>query len=372
VIADKYVIERVIGSGGVGVVVAARHQGLGERVAIKFLQRSAASSENLARFAREARALARIKSENVARVMDTGSLPSGEPFMVMELIEGQDLAAVIKARSRVPLVEAVDYVVQACEALAVAHGLDIIHRDIKPANLFLSRAADGTPIVKVLDFGISKLAGGDGRDQAVTQTLSVIGSPLYMSPEQMERPRDADARSDIWSLGVILYELIAGKPPFEAATMPMLCARICTSPPTPLADHDVEVPADLGAAIARCLEKSPDRRFASVASFARAIAPFGFDSTLQKAEHVARIARAEGLPTEPETLSDEPSSPPAVLARDATGDADRQPESLSPRACCCRSRSGCRGGGTVSQSHSRQRAPSLRMTLPRSSTQGRT
>lgn len=327
-IAEKYLIERVIGAGGVGVVMAARHQGLGERVAIKFLQKRAAESdENLTRFKREVRALAKIKSENVARVMDSGSLPSGEPFMVMELCEGQDMAAVLKARGRLPLVEAVDYIVQACEALVVAHGLSIVHRDIKPANLFLSRASDGTPIVKVLDFGISKLLG-DVRDQAVTQTLSVIGSPLYMSPEQMERPRDADARSDIWSLGVILYELCTGKPPFEAATMPMLCARICTAPPTPLSVHEIELPPALEAAIARCLEKAPQRRFPSVASLARAIAPFGHASTRSKAEHVARIAEAEGLPDD----SDDTvvmSAPPSGVA--ASQDADPLPESMPPR-----------------------------------------
>jgi eukaryotic-like serine/threonine-protein kinase len=334
-VAGKYLIERVIGAGGVGVVMEAMHQGLGERVAIKFLQKRAAESdENLTRFRREVRALAKIKSENVARVMDSGSLPSGEPFMVMELLEGQDLAAVLKARGRVSLAEAVDFIVQACEALAVAHGLSIVHRDIKPANLFLSRAADGTPIVKVLDFGISKLLG-DVRDQAVTQTLSVIGSPLYMSPEQMERPRDADARSDIWSLGVILYELVTGKPPFEAATMPMLCARICTAPPTPLHVHQVSVPAALETAIARCLEKAPERRFPSVASLARAIAPFGSDSTRSKAEHVARIAEAEGLPDDSEDTQ-VMSGPPVGAATDGVAafpasDADGQPESLPPR-----------------------------------------
>jgi eukaryotic-like serine/threonine-protein kinase len=334
VIEEKYLIERVIGAGGVGVVMAATHMGLGERVAIKFLQKRAAESqENLTRFSREVRALAKIKSENVARVMDSGTLPSGEPFMVMELCEGQDLAGVLKSRKRLPLAEAVDYIVQACEALAVAHGLSIIHRDIKPANLFLSRAPDGTPIVKVLDFGISKLLG-DARDQAVTQTLSVIGSPLYMSPEQMERPREADARSDIWSLGVILYELVTGKPPFEAASMPMLCARICTAPPTPLAAHDIEVPAALEAALARCLEKSPERRFPSVASLARAIAPLGHPSTRIRCERVVRIAEAEGLPDDSEdtqVMSAPAFDPPSPAETAAPLDSDAQPESLPAR-----------------------------------------
>ncbi len=313
VIADKYVVERVIGAGGVGVVVAASHKGLGDRVAIKLLQRSALeSAENLERFKREARALARIKCENVARVMDTGALETGEPFMVMELLEGQDLAAVLRTRGKLPVVEAIDFVVQACEAIAVAHAANIVHRDVKPANLFLSRAVDGTPIVKVLDFGISKLREVDSKDQAMTQTLSVIGSPLYMSPEQMERPRDADERSDIWSLGVITYELITGKPPFEAATMPMLCARICTAPPIPFADREVELPSDLSSAVLRCLEKDPAQRFLDVAAFAAAIAPFGYASTRVKAARIERILRHDAN-------APEVSAQPDDGAPDSTG-----------------------------------------------------
>lgn len=292
VIADKYRLQRIVGAGGVGVVFAAEHLTLGEPVAIKLLQRAAAeSSENLARFDREARALARVKSEHVARIMDFGALPTGEPYMVIELLEGSDFSAVLRERQRLPIEEAVDFVVQACEAVALSHGVGIVHRDLKPANLFLTKSADGTPIVKVLDFGISKLRTPEaGRDQAVTQTMSVVGSPLYMSPEQMETPKDADERADMWSIGVILYELITGKPPFEASTLPLLLARICTSPPTPMAEHGVVVPEGLERVIVRCLAKDPAQRFQSVAALARDLAPFGVAATMVRAHRIVRAS----------------------------------------------------------------------------------
>ncbi|MFO0554919.1 MAG: serine/threonine-protein kinase [Polyangiaceae bacterium] len=290
VVAGKYTVERIVGAGGVGVVVAAKHRDLDERVAIKLLQRSAAeSAENVARFAREARAVARIKTEHVARVMDTGTLPSGEPFMVMEYLEGRDLSELLRVKTKLPVAEAVDYVVQACEAIAIAHGLSIVHRDLKPANLFLTTSADGTPTIKVLDFGISKLLDGPG-DQAVTQTLSVIGSPLYMSPEQMEHPRDTDLRADIWSLGIILYELITGRPPFEAATLPMLCARICTAPPTPIETHLPGIDPVLAHAVLSCLEKDPTKRPPDVATLAVALGPFGLPRTALAVGRIERIA----------------------------------------------------------------------------------
>jgi serine/threonine-protein kinase len=268
VIADKYVVEEVIGAGGVGVVVAARHQGLDERVAIKFLQRAAAETrENVARFDLEARALARVKSEHVARVMDVGRLATGESFMVMELLEGEDLAKVI-ARGPVPVADAVDHVVQACEAVAAAHDVAIVHRDLKPANLFVTRGREGRTTIKVLDFGISKLRN---ESHAVTQTLSVVGSPLYMSPEQMESPRDADERADVWSLAVILFELVAGKPPFDA-------------------------PEELAKILRRCLSKRPDERVQSAVELAGLLAPFGGRAAEESASRLGRWARPEATP----------------------------------------------------------------------------
>jgi serine/threonine protein kinase len=305
-VGEKYVVEGVIGAGGVGVVVSARHTSLDERVAIKFLQTSAMSSEeNVSRFSREARALARIRSEHVARVMDFGALPSGAPFMVMEHLDGKDLGALLRAQGKVPIHEAVDQVAQACEAVVEAHAMGIIHRDLKPANLFLTARADGTPIIKVLDFGISKLLGrGESKpDMSMTATASVIGSPLYMSPEQMESPRDAKEATDIWSLGTILYELIAGVPPFEAATLPALCARICTGAPTPISsrfpDGSNTVPRGLDLAIMACLERDVSKRPPSVAALARRISQFGTVEALRCAERAERVAIQAGLPLDP-------------------------------------------------------------------------
>lgn len=327
-IAGKYVVERFIGAGGVGVVVAARHEGLDGTVAIKLLQPTAAESqENLSRFDREARALARIRSEHVARVMDTGALPTGEPYMVMEYLEGQDLAQLMRERGPIPVDEAVDYLIQACEGVTAAHALGIIHRDLKPANIFVTRGHDGAVVVKVLDFGISKLLFGDSsRDQAVTQTLSVIGSPLYMSPEQMERPREADARADVWSLGVLLYELLAAKPPFDAPTLPLLCARICTSPPTPLTSYKPDVPPALLEVIEKCLAKDPAARFQNAADLARALAPFGTARGLEVAEKAARVARSEGL-----ALEGEAPAPDSIRPRRLAWDSSPPPLPPRPR-----------------------------------------
>ena len=229
VLAGKYRVERVLGSGGMGVVVAAMHLTLQERVALKFLlPEGAKKEETVTRFLREARAAAKIKSEHVARVSDVGTLESGAPYLVMEYLDGSDLSALLRRDGPLPPRDAVEYVLQACEALAEAHAVGIVHRDLKPANLFLARHAGGAPRIKVLDFGISKLTARDPSmppdDPSMTRTRAWLGSPLYMSPEQMRSARDVDTRTDIWALGVILYELLSGKPPFDGETFPELCA----------------------------------------------------------------------------------------------------------------------------------------------------
>jgi serine/threonine-protein kinase len=311
VVADKYEIEALIGSGGVGVVFSAKHKGLDQRVAIKLLQRSAlGSGENVSRFEREVKILARIKSEHVARVMDTGQLPTGEPFMVLEHLEGEDLGQLIKRRGQLPIDEAVDLIVQVCEGVALAHGLGVVHRDLKPANLFVTPGPDGVPVAKVLDFGISKLLEPSATDQIVTRTQSVVGSPLYMSPEQVETPRDADERSDVWSLAVILYELITGKAPFDAATLPLLCVSICTAPPTPLSEHLADAPPGLWRVLLRALEKDPKKRHVSVAELAMALAPFGAAGSQRSAERAERIAKAHGL-----AVSTDDAPPDSVARR---------------------------------------------------------
>ena len=235
VLAGKYRIERVLGQGGMGVVVEATHLQLEDRVAIKFwLPEALANPEAVGRFAREARAAGKIKGEHVARVIDVGTLETGAPFMVMEYLHGRDLSAVVREGGPLPPAQAVDAVLQACEALAEAHALGIVHRDLKPANLFVTTRPDGTPAVKVLDFGISKVTNPSSSDHALTKTTSVMGSPLYMSPEQMTATRDVDARTDIWAVGAILYELLVGHVPFSAETLPQICGLILTSPPRPI------------------------------------------------------------------------------------------------------------------------------------------
>src|SRR5689334_6553526 len=210
-LAGKYRVERILGTGGMGVVVAAKHVELNILVAIKFLLPHVLSNQTaVARFAREARAAVRIKSEHVARVSDVGTLESGAPYMVMEYLDGGDLSAWLKERGALPVEQAVEFVLQASEAIAEAHALGIVHRDLKPSNLFVTRRRDGSMTVKVLDVGISKTTSIDAAAMDMTATTAVMGSPLYMSPEQLQSSKDVDARSDIWSLGIILYELLAG------------------------------------------------------------------------------------------------------------------------------------------------------------------
>src|SRR5580698_8121411 len=202
ILAGQYRVERVLGIGGMGVVVAAHHIQLDEKVALKFLLPDAlGDADAVSRFAREARAAVKIKSEHVARVIDVGELANGAPYMVMEYLEGSDLAGKLASSGPMALDQAVSFVLQACEALAEAHVLGIVHRDLKPANLFLANRPSGPPVVKVLDFGISKSMGGESSGQ-LTSTATIIGSPMFMSPEQLLSSKDVTPRSDIWSLGI--------------------------------------------------------------------------------------------------------------------------------------------------------------------------
>jgi eukaryotic-like serine/threonine-protein kinase len=297
VLAGKYKVERVLGVGGMGVVVAATHLHLDQRVALKFLLPEVVKiPEIVARFQREARAAVKIQSEHVARVIDVGTLESGAPYMVMEYLEGSDLSEVVKQRGPVPFESAIEYVLQACEALAEAHVAGIVHRDLKPANLFLIKRADGSPSVKVLDFGISKAtiqAPGQG---PLTQTSAVMGSPKYMSPEQLKSSRDVDARSDIWALGIVLHELLTGECAFVSKTLPELLVEILQSAPQTLRSRRPELPPGLEAIILRCLEKDPTKRYGSVAELSLALGEFAPQRARVSIERVTKIVTAAGGP----------------------------------------------------------------------------
>jgi serine/threonine-protein kinase len=294
VVAGKFRIERVLGKGGMGVVVQAMHLRLDQRVALKFLLPDAlVHPETLARFSREARAAAKIKSEHVARVIDVGTLDGGSPYIVMEYLEGEDLCAHLRRNGPLGTSQATGFVLQACEALAEAHAAGIVHRDLKPANLFLARYPDGTPCVKILDFGISKISGGEsGRDFDMTRPTAIMGSPFYMSPEQMRSTRSVDARADIWALGVILYELVSGRLPFDAETMPELCAKVLQESPAPLGSLAQSNYPTFEAVVLRCLEKDRGQRFQSIADLADALAPFAPHEAQRSLDLVARLSGA--------------------------------------------------------------------------------
>jgi hypothetical protein len=301
VVAGKYQVDRFLGRGGMGLVVAATHLQLGQRVAIKVLLPTA-NGEDVARFVREARAAVRLKSEHVTRVLDVGELPSGTPFMVMEYLEGGDLSERLERGSALPTAEAVDYLLQACEAIAEAHVSGIVHRDLKPSNLFLTHDAHGAAVVKVLDFGISKVDDPGGVSK-LTQTTTVFGSPVYMSPEQMRSAHNVDARTDIWSLGIILFELLTKRTPFEAPTYAELVLNVSTADPPPIGQFRGDVPRALEAAIHRCLRKHPSERFPTLAELAAALAPHGSPDAKRMAERIARAYNAGSRAGGAETAS---------------------------------------------------------------------
>jgi serine/threonine protein kinase len=325
-IAGRYRIERKIGTGGMGFVVAALDEATGTRVAIKLLlpegstaasgfadgdgsevvERTNRRRDLATRLLREASAASRIASEHVTRVLDIGRLDSGDPYVVMELLEGADLGRHAKERGPMPVAEVVSLVLQACEAIQEAHTLGIVHRDLKPANLFLTRKPDGTPFVKVLDFGISKVLGAD--DNQLTATSDMLGSPLYMAPEQIRNARDVDARADVWSLGTILYRLLAGRAAFEANGSAATLAAIIGDTPEPLRNLRPDVPPDLEALVRHCLEKDRHRRVQSVRELMIALLRFSVAQTGEYAPAVVPAPLPPAAAANPSTASVAPNA----------------------------------------------------------------
>ncbi len=291
VVAGKYLIERRLGSGGMGIVVAARNILLDDAVAIKFLRPSAAQDEeSVHRFVREAKSARRIQSDHVVRVQDVSYLEIGTPYMIMELLEGEDLGQLVESRGVLSVSAAVDLMCEACSGIAEAHALGIVHRDIKPANMFLARRNDGTRVVKVLDFGISKAMEDGQHNPNMTDTRATFGSPTYMSPEQIRSSKKVDFRTDIWALGVCLHEVLTARPPFLAETVAGLLASIIADAPVPIRQERPDIPAGLEAAILKCLEKDLTRRFQTIGDLVAALRPFASAGAETSINRVLRLS----------------------------------------------------------------------------------
>lgn len=315
ILAGKYRVDRMLARGGMGLVFEAHHVTLRERVAIKVLDTALVRSpEARVRFEREARFAVKIRSEHVAQILDVGHLESGAPYIVMEFLEGEDLARRLAERGPLSVAEAVDFVLQAGVAVADAHAAGIVHRDLKPGNLVCVRRSDGRALIKVLDFGISKWAGDaeESGGVSVTRTEQVLGSPLYMSPEQVQSARDVDLRTDLWSLGAVLFELLTGKPPFSGDTFGEVAVRISTQPPPPLPSLRPDLPRALDAVVSRCLTRERRQRYASMAELAQALLPFAADESRALVTRIQRIPRASGAaaPVDAPHGSTQPSHAP--------------------------------------------------------------
>ena len=291
--AARYRVEGVLGAGGMGAVVAAVDARLGTAVAVKFLNPELAHEpEQISRFMREAQATSRIRTEHVVRVLDVGATPEGLHYIVMERLEGADLGDLV-ARGPLACQLAVDCILQAAEALAEAHAAGIVHRDIKPSNLWLAQRPDGSPMLKVLDFGISKLVSVASADPKLTETQAVFGSPTYMSPEQIRSAKNVDALTDVWALGVVLFELLTARSPFEGESVGALLASVSADAPIPLLRLRPEAPPEVASAIVGCLAKDRSRRL-SLAELATRLRPYASAAGALSAD---RVARGRGAPS---------------------------------------------------------------------------
>jgi len=281
-IGGRYRVEAQLGEGGVSVVLAATHEALRQRVAVKILQpHFAPSAELRERFFREGRALAALRGNHVARVFDVGVLPGGFPYLVLEHLEGLDLRQLVERDGAIPWPRAVRYVTEACAGLCEAHQLGIWHRDLKPSNLFLSADPSGKGVVKILDFGLAKLT--EEGSSNLTEAGAVMGTPAYMSPEQIKGLSSTDARSDVWSLGVTLYELLSSRLPFEDTNATKTAHVVLASPPAPLSTPRNDLPAGLEQVVSACLVKDPLGRIQTAADLLARLCPFATSSEAEPA-----------------------------------------------------------------------------------------
>jgi serine/threonine protein kinase len=324
VIGGKYRIERPLGAGAWAQVFLAEHVDLHSKVAIKILTNwESCSDKQLGRFLREARSAARLKTIHVCRVLDVGRTEEGAPFTVLEHLDGTDFQHVVEERGRLDPATAVEYVLQACEGLAEAHASGIVHRDLKPANMFLTAAPDGSPLVKILDFGISKEMTGQKIDIHLTRSTDLLGTPFYMSPEQLRDAAEVDARTDIWSMGVILWRMLSGVMPFEGGSFAELCVSIMTGPPPSRGlEH---IPSGLVDTLYRCLEKDPARRFENVRQLAGALSHWLSGEESSRVSRISRVLARYGSAADATAggppRSATPAPVPAIGALDPTADA---------------------------------------------------
>jgi serine/threonine-protein kinase len=318
VILGKYKVTRILGQGGMGQVLAAHRPDLNDTVALKFLLASVHDKPEIAaRFAREARTAIRIENEHVCRVYDVGEV-EGVPFIIMEHLEGEDLDAILEARGGLPARDAADLLLQACEAIHEAHVVHgIVHRDLKPGNLFVKTRLDGRPFVKVLDFGIAKSSAAE--EMSATASTTVLGSPLYMSPEQLLTPKTVDARSDVWALGVILYEMLTGAPPFSGDTQPAVMAAVLRGAYAKATSLRADTPAGLEQLLAETLVVDPGARLPSVEAFAARLAPFGTGAAATSYDHIQRLSRSRPSSTSTPPIESVTPPPTEVFPPKGTG-----------------------------------------------------
>jgi len=330
----KYLIERELGVGGAGVVVCARHRELDERVAIKFLLPGKTNTDAIARFRREARAANRVKDEHVVRIIDVSTTSAGVPYVVMEYLDGVDLERMLlqSPERQLPVPDAIEFILQACEALAECHRSGIVHRDLKPSNLFCVQSAEGVPLIKLLDFGISKL-NTTTVDGVMTAEHMIMGSPRYMSPEQFASASEVDHRTDIWALGIILHELVTGEVPFVDSTLLKIWDKVRSAPLKPLEELRRDAPSALSPVLAKCLAKQPEERYQNVAELAKALAPFAPERSRASVARVVRIVESErsGVtpPVSRERAGDAPSDAPTIVS---AGGAVQKPATRRPVA----------------------------------------